>query len=118
MTANITVRSRPHIYATCQTDDSVYVAHSLAHGAGRLHPRSTLHAQQARRPVPRASLTTTPLGSEVVCTNPALLIEEMPSAYKDIQGVVDDMEWAGCARGVAVLRPVVTYKTREAGERR
>jgi release factor H-coupled RctB family protein len=100
------------------TGDGQHNAQSLPHGAGRLHPRATLQAQQARRPVARSSLLTTQLGSEVVCTDPALLIEEAPHAYKNIQTVVDDMEWAGCARGVAVLRPVVTYKTREAGERR
>jgi release factor H-coupled RctB family protein len=60
-------------------------------------------------------LTTTSLGSEVVCTDSDLLVEEMPEAYKDVGCVVDDMEDNGICRGIVVLRPVVTYKIREAG---
>jgi release factor H-coupled RctB family protein len=63
-------------------------------------------------------LTTTSLGSEVICTNPDLLVEEMPEAYKDVACVVDDMEDQGICRGIVVLRPIVTYKVREAGENR
>ncbi|CAE6475509.1 unnamed protein product [Rhizoctonia solani] len=81
-------------------------AHSLAHGAGRLHPRS---AATLRKNVPGS---TTNLGSEVVCTDPALMIEERPEGYKGIQAVVDDLEKRGCARGIAKLRPIVTYKVR------
>ena len=40
----------------------------------------------------------------------------MPEAYKDIGPVVDDMEAQGICRGVVVLRPIVTYKIREAAE--
>ena len=67
--------------------------------------------------VAKSSLTTTSLGSEVVCTNSDLLVEEMPQAYKDIQCVVNDVQSLGFGKGVVQLRPVVTYKTRE-GERR
>ncbi|KAG8700327.1 hypothetical protein FRC09_006022 [Ceratobasidium sp. 395] len=81
-------------------------AHSLAHGAGRLHPRG---AATLQRNIPG---TTTSLGSEVVCTDPALMKEERPEAYKSVQAVVDDLESRGVARGVAKLRPVVTYKVR------
>ncbi|KEP52422.1 tRNA-splicing ligase RtcB [Rhizoctonia solani 123E] len=81
-------------------------AHSLAHGAGRLHPRS---AATLRKNVPGS---TTNLGSEVVCTDPALMIEERPEAYKGVQAVVNDLEKRGCARGIAKLRPIVTYKVR------
>ncbi|KAF8706751.1 tRNA-splicing ligase RtcB, partial [Rhizoctonia solani] len=87
-------------------------AHSLAHGAGRLHPRS---AATLRKNVPG---TTTKLGSEVLCTDPALMIEERPEAYKGVQSVVDDLEKRGCARGIAKLRPIVTYKTRNESARK
>jgi release factor H-coupled RctB family protein len=63
-------------------------------------------------------LITTSLGSEVICTDSDLLIEEMPEAYKDVGCVVDDMEDKGICQGIVVLRPVVTYKIREAGESR
>ncbi|KAG9105170.1 hypothetical protein FRC07_009544 [Ceratobasidium sp. 392] len=81
-------------------------AHSLAHGAGRLHPRG---AATLQRNVPG---TTTSLGSEVVCTDPALMKEERPEAYKSVQAVVNDLEARGVAKGVAKLRPIVTYKVR------
>lgn len=38
--------------------------------------------------------------------------EERPEAYKSVEAVVKDLEGRGVARGVAVLRPVVTYKVR------
>ncbi|KDQ20095.1 hypothetical protein BOTBODRAFT_386745 [Botryobasidium botryosum FD-172 SS1] len=100
------------------TGDGVNNAHSLAHGAGRLHPRAAMHSKQPLKASSKTSLLTTSLGSEVVCTDPTLQLEEQPDAYKSCQGVVDDMEHCGIARGVAVLRPVVTYKIREAGIKR
>ena len=61
----------------------------------------------------KSALTTTSLGSEVVCLDPDLLIEERPEAYKDVQCVVDDMEEQSVCKGAVVFRPVVTYKVRE-----
>ncbi|CAE6388559.1 unnamed protein product [Rhizoctonia solani] len=86
--------------------------HSLAHGAGRLHPRS---AATLRKNVPGA---TTNLGSEVVCTDSTLMMEERPEAYKGVQAVVNDLEKRGCARGIAKLRPIVTYKMRNENARK
>jgi release factor H-coupled RctB family protein len=83
------------------------IAFSLAHGAGRLHARN---APQLRKGSP-SQLTTTSLGSYVVCTDPELLVQERPEAYKSVQTVVDDMEAAGIAEGVCMLRPFVTFKT-------
>ena len=36
----------------------------------------------------------------------------MPEAYQDIDGVIAALLEAGLCRVVAVLRPVITYKTR------
>lgn len=47
-----------------------------------------------------------------------LLIEERPEAYKDVQCVVEDMTAENVCKGVVVLRPIVTYKVREGGDRR
>jgi release factor H-coupled RctB family protein len=66
----------------------------------------------------KSNLTKTSLGSEVICTDPDLLLEERPEAYKDVGCVVDDMEGKQICRGIVVLRPVVTYKIRESGEGR
>ena len=68
-----------------------------------------MHAGNLPHP---STLTTTPLGSVVVCENRALLLEERPDAYKDVEGVVRDMDTLGMATKVVQLRPVVSYKMR------
>lgn len=88
------------------------IVHSLAHGAGRRFGRNVLHGGSKQS---KSSLTTTKLGSEVVCTNQDLLLEERPEAYKDIAVVVEDMEEFGVCKGVVQLCPIVTYKIREEG---
>ncbi|QRV84175.1 tRNA-splicing ligase RtcB [Ceratobasidium sp. AG-Ba] len=77
----------------------------------RLH--MVLETTSARRSHLQRNIpgTTTSLGSEVVCTDPALMKEERPEAYKSVEAVVN-LEARGVAKGVAVLRPVVTYKVR------
>ncbi|KJA27100.1 hypothetical protein HYPSUDRAFT_84006 [Hypholoma sublateritium FD-334 SS-4] len=97
------------------TGDGQHNAHSLAHGAGRRYGRQVLHT--GTKPS-KSTLTTTSLGSEVVCLDSDLLIEERPEAYKDVQCVVEDMEAENACKGVVVLRPIVTYKVREGGGRR
>ncbi|KAF8965258.1 tRNA-splicing ligase [Flammula alnicola] len=87
-------------------------AHSLAHGAGRRYGRQVMHTGAK---INKSTLTTTSLGSEVICMDPDLLIEERPEAYKDVQCVVEDMENQNVCKGVVVLRPVVTYKMGERG---
>ena len=62
---------------------------------------------------PTVPSRTTALGSEVVCEDRALMLEERPEAYKDIDAVVRDMEELGMARPMVRLRPVVSYKVRE-----
>ena len=51
----------------------------------------------------------------VLCENKALMYEEMPSAYKNVDGVVRDLIEAGLVKVVARLRPVLTYKFKEGG---
>lgn len=82
---------------------------SVAHGAGRKMTRSEATAKVRARHT-RASLTRTPLGGRVICDDPALLYEEHPDAYKDVEPVVDALEAFGAARRVAALRPVLTVK--------
>lgn len=95
-------------YLLSAVGDGEQNAHSLAHGAGRRHPRSKMHEGS-----PSVPSRTTTLGSEVVCEDRALMLEERPEAYKDINAVVRDMEQLGLARPVVRLRPVVSYKVRE-----
>jgi len=49
--------------------------------------------------------------SHVVCGDRDLVFEEHPKAYKDIRQVIGDMVDLGIIKVVAVLKPVLTYKT-------
>jgi release factor H-coupled RctB family protein len=84
---------------------------SLAHGAGRKWSRSEARAKLDRR-FTIADLERTKLGSRVICEDRALIFEEAPQAYKDIQQVIRDLVDAGLIDPVATLRPLITYKTR------
>lgn len=84
---------------------------SLAHGAGRKHDRASMSGRMRAAAGSLDRLIRTPLGGQVICTDRQLLMEEAPDAYKDIDKVVADLEAKGLARVVAVLRPVLTFKT-------
>ncbi|MCB2102071.1 MAG: RNA ligase RtcB family protein [Rhodobacterales bacterium] len=85
-------------------------AWSLAHGAGRKWTRRDARGKLGKT---RArDLTRTALGSRVICEDRALMFEEAPQAYKAVDSVVGALEAAGLVRVIAVLRPVITYKTR------
>ncbi|MCO7223623.1 RNA ligase RtcB family protein [Pleionea sp. CnH1-48] len=86
---------------------------SLAHGAGRKWKRSECKGRL--RPRFHANqLTTTELGSKVICKDRELLYEEAPQAYKKIDRVIDDLLEAGLIKLVAAFRPIITYKTTKA----
>ncbi|MEL7189416.1 MAG: RNA ligase RtcB family protein [Pseudomonadota bacterium] len=85
--------------------------HSLAHGAGRKWPRSSAKAKLGRK-ISVAELERTSLGGRVLCEDNQLIFEEAPQAYKDIESVISDLEKADLISVIAVLRPVITYKTR------
>jgi release factor H-coupled RctB family protein len=87
-------------------------AWSLAHGAGRKWSRSeSRHRIRERFEV--AQLVQTPLGGRVICEERELLYEEAPSAYKNIETVIEDLVAAGLGSVIATLRPLLTYKTRK-----
>ena len=97
-------------YLVQPTGDTERTAYSLAHGAGRQWHRTKAHRIGKER-FPRAEcLRTTALGSTVICDDKALLYEEHPDAYKDIDTVIADMAGLGVARTVAVFAPLLTYK--------
>ena len=50
--------------------------------------------------------------SRVICEDKELLYEEAPEAYKRIDDVVSDLVELGLVRVAAILRPLITYKTR------
>lgn len=81
---------------------------SLAHGAGRKTSRANMHGkfQQSTK-----QLINNNLGGVVVCGNSILLEEEHPSAYKNVDKVLDDLKAYDLALDIAELHPVITYKS-------
>jgi release factor H-coupled RctB family protein len=56
---------------------------------------------------------TEKFGSYVICEDKTLLFEEMPKAYKSIEGVVKDLVDLEIIKVIAIMKPVITYKTRK-----
>lgn len=85
--------------------------HSLAHGAGRKWQRTDCKGRLDRIATP-AQLSRTALGGRVICNDRALIYEEAPQAYKNVDSVLGCLVGAGLVRVVARSKPVLTYKTR------
>jgi release factor H-coupled RctB family protein len=98
-------------YLVQPTREAETTAWSIAHGAGRKYTRSASKARVRERYC-ADRLTHTPLGGRVICEDRDLLYEEAPMAYKNIETVIDDLEAAGLIEVIAILRPLLTYKTR------
>ena len=84
---------------------------SLAHGAGRKWKRSEAKGKLSGR-FKAGDLTRTKLGGRVICEDKALIFEEAPEAYKDIETVITQMEQAKLIKTIASFRPLISYKTR------
>jgi tRNA-splicing ligase RtcB len=80
---------------------------TTCHGAGRRLSRTAarkeISGSELRRRLEAQGIT-------VRCPSPKGLAEEAPSAYKDVERVVDVVERAGLARRVARLRPIGVVK--------
>ena len=80
---------------------------SSCHGAGRVMSRSqakkTVRGDELRRELERS-------GIQVRAGSMPGLAEEAPSAYKDVDAVVETVAAAGIAKKVARLRPVAVIK--------
>ncbi|MEM9092821.1 MAG: RNA ligase RtcB family protein [Cyanobacteria bacterium P01_F01_bin.53] len=94
-----------------QVQQQVENAFSLAHGAGRKWMRSDAKERLSGK-YRLADLLRTDLGGLIICEDKALIYEEAPQAYKNIDIVIQDMVDADLIRVLAVLRPVLNYKTR------
>lgn len=97
-------------YLVIPTGSQVENAYSLAHGAGRKWKCTDAKSKMSKFRMD--DLTHTELGSRVVCEDKDLIFEEAPQAYKKIDSVVNDLVNAGLIKVIAILRPVITYKTR------
>lgn len=94
-----------------KTENADAALHSLAHGAGRKWTRRDAKSKLGKR-FKLSDLERTDLGGRVICEDRNLIFEEAPQAYKNIKSVIDDLVAAGLIEIVAVLRPIITYKTR------
>lgn len=86
--------------------------HSLAHGAGRKIARGEAKGKLQHH-YKVADLQQNRWGGCVVCGERDLLWEEAGDCYKDVSGVIDDLASVGLLSVIAVLRPLVTFKTSE-----
>ena len=108
-------RGTPTYLVQPTADEGVLEAsgRSLAHGAGRKWSRAKGRAM-LRDLVRRAGdLRQTELGGRVVCGDADLLLEEAPPNYKDVSAVVADLQEAGIVTVIAILHPLLTFKTAE-----
>ncbi len=101
-------------YLVEPTGDQAKNLWSAAHGAGRKWDRTGARQRLEARFSPE-DLRRTRFGGRVVALDRNLLYEEAPEAYKNAESVVADLETAGILRVIAVLRPVLTYKSLPAG---
>jgi release factor H-coupled RctB family protein len=85
--------------------------YSLAHGAGRKWQRTDCKARLERIATP-GQLSRTAMGGRVICNDRALIYEEAPQAYKNVDSVLGCLVGAGLVRVIARSKPVLTYKTR------
>ncbi|KAL0478344.1 hypothetical protein AKO1_008572 [Acrasis kona] len=87
--------------------------YSCAHGAGRKWKRSKALAMGKNdAEVSTGSLSVTSIGSRVICEDSTLMYEEQPAAYKDVDQVVKDLVDFNVVEIVAIMSPLITYKTR------
>lgn len=91
-------------------DNSANALFSLAHGAGRKWQRSECKGRLSHK-YSVDKLRQTDLGSLVICEDKALIYEEAPQAYKNIDDVIAAMLDFGLIELVARFKPVLTYKT-------
>jgi tRNA-splicing ligase RtcB (3'-phosphate/5'-hydroxy nucleic acid ligase) len=80
---------------------------STCHGAGRAMSRTAAKKQMSGQDLKRDLESQ---GVLIAASQPKLLAEEAPYAYKDVSEVVETCEGAGISRVVARLRPVGVVK--------
>lgn len=96
-------------YLVVPVGDQSGNAFSLAHGAGRKWNRQSARGRLETR-YSADALRQTPLHSLVICPDKALLYEEAPEVYKNIDQVIADLESHHLIRVAAKFRPLLTFK--------
>ncbi|MFZ6746047.1 RNA ligase RtcB family protein [Undibacterium sp. JH2W] len=94
-----------------KTENAAASLHSLAHGAGRKWQRTDCKDRLFKLATPD-QLSRTEFGSRVICADRALIYEEAPQAYKNLDSVLDCLLGADLVTVIARSKPLLTYKTR------
>lgn len=103
------------VQPTTDIETLEHAGFSLAHGAGRKWNRSRAQAKMKERyKHEQHLLQKTELDSHVICEDKDLLYEEAPQAYKEITEIIEDLADAKLVTVIAILKPVITYKMRQA----
>lgn len=95
---------------------SLQTGYSLSHGAGRKISR--LKAQEGMKNKSESDRDICcqgdkDIGNIVICQDINLFYEEAPFAYKDIQAVIDDLEYFNLANPICSFVPVITFKCKK-----
>ena len=97
-------------YLVQPTANTDHALRSLAHGAGRKWQRGECKGRLSHK-YSADSLRRTAFGSVVICQDKALIYEEAPQAYKNVDSIIRALADAGLIHLVARFKPVLTYKT-------
>lgn len=102
-------------YLVAPLGDGKMNAYSLAHGAGRKIPRSQckdkFRDSYTLEDLSRINNKDLGIKNRLICGDRELLYQEHSKAYKDIEKVIGDMETLGMLKVVAIMKPILTYKT-------
>ena len=96
-------------YLVKPANDTAKSLFSLSHGAGRKWARSLCYSR-IKNKYSSKDLTSTRLGSKVICHDRNLLFQEAPEAYKNIEQVIHSLIDYNLISIVATLRPLMTFK--------
>jgi len=100
-------------YIVEPTNYNIETGYSLAHGAGRKISRKKATINMKEKYKNHEKLIKTDLDSIVICENKDLIYQEAPEAYKDINLVIEDLLDYGLIKVIAILKPLLTYKTKK-----
>lgn len=98
-------------FLTLINNDNPETLNSTAHGSGRKYDRSSMHGRVRRERRVIDAMKRNPWGGHIECADVDLMIEESGKAYKDSGSVMNELESHKVSSRLAVMRPVITYKT-------
>lgn len=98
--------SYSYIVKCHESKDTLY---SISHGAGRKWPRNLCKGRLENK-YQKDELTTTKLGSKVLCSQKELYYEEAKEAYKNIEDIIRILKDHQAIEVIATLKPKLTYK--------